>query len=359
VPTTGARLPQPEELNGLGAAVLDAFPVSLYLVNRELRVAAWNRLREQGPIGKPRRKALGRPLRRLMPASAFKNTAAALHEVFRTGEPQEEFTEAHGRLFHVRRLPVRRGGEVTHVLSWFEDLTDRRALEMRLIASDRLAFLGQLVAGVAHEISNPLAGIAGCAEALSSLAAKAPGTAREARKFRDLIREEVARSERIVRFLLDSARPSPGDTAELLGTVQTALKLLERHPAFNRIRVRFRVPGGLPAARIEAESLKQVVMALAMNAAQAMPTGGTLTLQAGRNGRTVTLDVIDTGPGVSSSLRPHLFEPYFTTDPNRGAGLGLPVARSLLRSRGGDLVYRPRRSGSCFRAIVKAAGGRA
>src|SRR6266545_2552046 len=332
VPTTGARLPQPEELNGLGAAVLDAFPVSLYLVNRELRVAAWNRLREQGPIGKPRRKALGRPLRRLMPASAFKNTAAALHEVFRTGAPQEEFTEAQGRLFHVRRLPVRRGGEVTHVLSWFEDLTDRRALEMRLIASDRLAFLGQLVAGVAHEISNPLAGIAGCAEALSSLAAKAPGTAREARKFRDLIREEVARSERIVRFLLASARPSPGDPAELLGTVQTALKLLERHPAFNRIRVRFRVPGGLPAARIEAESLKQVVMALAMN---------------------------DTGPGVSSSLRPHLFEPYFTTDPNRGAGLGLPVARSLLRSRGGDLVYRPRRSGSCFRAIVKAAGGRA
>jgi two-component system, NtrC family, sensor kinase len=357
VPATSTRPPQPEELNGLGAAVLDAFPVSLYLVNRDLRVAAWNRLREQGPIGKPRRKALGRPLSRLMPPGAFKSTAAVLHEVFRTGEPQEEFTEAHGRLFHIRRLPVRRGGEVTHVLSWFEDLTDRRALEMRLIASDRLAFLGQLVAGVAHEISNPLSGIAGCAEALSSLASKAPGTAREARKFRDLIREEVARSERIVRFLLDSARPSPGDTAELPGTVQTALKLLERHPAFNRIRVRFRVPDGLPAARIEAESLKQVVMALAMNAAQAMPTGGTLTLHAGRNGRTVTLDVIDTGPGVAASLRPHLFEPYFTTDPNRGAGLGLPVARSLLRSRGGDLVYRPRRSGSCFRAIVKAAGG--
>ena len=61
---------------------------------------------------------------------------------------------------------MRRGRKVTHVLSWFEDVTDRRALEMQLIASDRLAFLGQLVAGVAHEVSNPLAGIAGCAEAL-------------------------------------------------------------------------------------------------------------------------------------------------------------------------------------------------
>lgn len=359
MPRKAAHLPPPEELNGLGAAVLDAFPVSLYLVDRDLQVRAWNRLREQGPIGKPRKKALGRPLKRLIPGGAFQATANTLHEVFRTGQPQEESTEAHGRLFHVRRLPVRRGGKVTHVLSWFEDLTDQRALEMKLIASDRLAFLGQLVAGVAHEISNPLAGIAGCAEALSSLAAKAPGQAKEARKFRDLIREEVARSERIVRFLLDSARPSPGDQADMASTVQTALKLLERHPAFNRIRVRLQMPDRLPAAQIESESLKQVVMALAMNGAQAMPAGGTLTLRGGRSGRAVTLDVIDGGPGISASLRPHLFEPYFTTDPNRGAGLGLPVARSLLRSRGGDLEYRPRRKGSCFRVVVKAAGGRA
>ena len=69
---------------------------------------------------------------------------------------------------------------MTHVLSWFEDVTERRALEMRLIASDRLAFLGQLVAGVAHEIANPLAGIAGCAEALASLAMKG-GARRSAR----------------------------------------------------------------------------------------------------------------------------------------------------------------------------------
>lgn len=359
MPARAARTPRLEELDGLGTDLLDALPVSLYLVDRDLHVTAWNRLREQGPLGKPRQQALGRPLRRLIPKAAFKTTAAALQEVFRTGQEREDFAEAHGRLFHVRRLPVRRAGRVTHVLSWFEDLTDRRALEMKLIASDRLAFLGQLVAGVAHEVSNPLAGIAGCAEALSSLAAKAPGQAREARKFRDLIRSEVARSETIVRFLLDSARPSPGETANLPATVETALKLLARHPAFNRIRVRFLKPDRLPDARIEAESLKQVVMALAMNAALAMPAGGSLTLRTGRLDHMLILDVIDTGPGVSPSLRPHIFEPYFTIDPSRGAGLGLPVARGLLRSRGGDLEYRPRRTGSCFRALMKAAGGRA
>ncbi len=90
-----------------------------------------------------------------------------------------------------------------------------------------------------------------------------------------------------------------------------------------------------------------------------MPAGGSLTLKTGRLDQMLILDVIDTGPGVSPSLRPHVFEPYLTTDPSRGAGLGLPVARSLLRSRGGDLEYRPRRTGSCFRALMKVAGGRA
>jgi len=350
-----------EALPDLGAALLDAFPVGLYLVDRELRVVAWNTLREKGPLGLPRQKVLGKSLNKLLPAPGFRATAAVFAEIFRSGKVYEEITEAHGRLFHVRRMPVHHGRQVTHVLSWFEDITDKRSLEMRLIATDRLAFLGQLVAGVAHEVSNPLAGIAGCAEALSSLAVKASGKeAREARRFRDLIREEVQRCERIVRFLLDSARPSPGRTADVTDTVGTALKLLERHPAFTRIRVKAHIPEALPAAHIETDSLKQVVMALAMNASRAMPKGGTLTIQAARNGRRLILDVIDTGPGVPVSARTHMFEP-FTTDPDGGAGLGLglAVARSLLRSHGGDLVYLPRKQGSCFRVVIKTAGGRA
>ncbi len=348
-----------EALPELGAALLDAFPVGLYLVDREMRVVAWNTLREKGPLGLPREKVLGQPLKKLLPPAGFRVTAVIFEEIFRTGKVYEEITEAHGRLFHIRRMPVRQGRQVTHVLSWFEDITDKRALEMRLIATDRLAFLGQLVEGVAHEVSNPLAGIAGCAEALSSLAVKASGKEkREARRFRDLIREEVQRCEHIVGFLLDSARPSPGRTADITDTVGTALKLLERHPAFTRIRVKSRIPEALPAAHIETDSLKQVVMALAMNASRAMPAGGTLTIQAAHRGRRLILDVIDTGPGVPEAARTRMFEP-FTSDPDRGAGLGLAVARSLLRSHGGDLVYLPRRQGSCYRVLIKTVGGRA
>ncbi|HEY6547197.1 MAG TPA: ATP-binding protein [Vicinamibacteria bacterium] len=347
-----------EELAGLSASVLDAMPIGLYVVDRGLRVVAWNRAREKGPFGQPRGQVLGRPLKRVLPARGFKDTLPILRKVFESGDIHEQTVEAHGGIYHVRRLPVKKGRTVTHVLSVFEDITEQRALEMRLIASDRLAYLGQLVAGVAHEVSNPLAGIAGCAEALASLALKPGGEKdrKEARLFRDLIREEVARCERIVKFLLDSARPDPSTRADLDATVGTALKLLERHPAFSRIKVKAVLPTGLPAARIDADSLKQVVMALAMNAGRAMPGGGTLTFRARKGRGTLVLDTVDTGPGVPDSLRARLFEPYLNADPEAGAGLALAVARSLVRHHGGDLVYVPRRKGSAFRVLLKAAG---
>jgi len=352
VPKRAARTPRPDVLG----AVLDALPVGLYVVDRNLTIVAWNRLREKGPIGRPRARVVGRPLRAALGASAFRAVEPVVREVFRTGQAKEEVAETRGGLFHVRRFPVMQGKNVSHVVSWFEDIKDRRELEMRLIASDRLAFIGQLVSGVAHEISNPLAGIAGCAEALTSIAAKGGrGTAREARQFRDLIRGEVARCERIVRFLLDSSRPSTGDRAEVGPTVSLALRLLERHPAFARLRVRASVPAKLPLARIDADSLKQVIMALVVNASRAMPTGGTLAVRVSRRGRALSLEVRDTGPVVPEPRRASLFEPYATSDAQRGAGLGLAIARSLLRSRGGDLVYRPRKDGNTFRASMRTA----
>jgi PAS domain S-box-containing protein len=341
-------------------AVLDAFPASLYLVDRDLRVVAWNRGRETGPQGRPRREVLGRPLSQVLTARGFRAIEPVLQRVFETGQPHEEMTEPQGqtRQFRIRRLPVVRGGRVTHVLSWFEDITERRALEMQLIATDRLAFLGQLVAGVAHEVANPLASIAGCAEALASLALEAPTdkSRREASEFRDLIRGEVARCERILRSLLHSARPDPAPSADVGVTVGAVLRLLERHPAFTRVRVVRRLQRSLPATHIDPDSLKQVVIALAINAAKAMQAGGTLTLRAARLRGTVILDVMDTGPGVPPAVRPHIFEPFFTTDVSKGSGLGLAVARSLVRGRGGDLVYRPRRAGgAAFRVILRVA----
>jgi signal transduction histidine kinase len=340
------------------ASVFDALPIGLYVVDRELRVVAWNRLREHGPLGRPSSRAVGRPLQAVLGKQGFAATEPVLRRVLRTGKPHEEIAETSGRVYHVRRLPVGRGSQTTHVLSWFEDITERRQLEMQLIARDRLAFLGQLVSGVAHEISNPLAGIAGCAEALASLALKSGREQRrEARQFRDLIRHEVARCERIVTFLLDSSREGASERADVGETLALALRLLERHPALARLRVRTSLPKTLPAAAIDAGSLKQVVMALVMNASAAMPSGGTLGVAATRAGHRLHLDVSDSGPTLHGAERAHVFEPYASIDAQRGANLGLAVARGLLRGRGGDLVYRPRKDGNVFRVVLRVATG--
>lgn len=339
-------------------SVFDALPIGLHVVDRQLRVVAWNRLREKGPLGRPRGRALGRPLREILGKQGFAATEPVLRRVLRSGKPHEEIVETSGSLYHVRRLPVGHAGRTTHVLSWFEDITERRQQEMQAIARDRLAFIGQLVSGVAHEISNPLAGIAGCAEALASLAARGGREQRrEARQFRDLIRTEVARCEKIVRFLLDASRADEGDRADVGATLALALRLLERHPALARLRVETRLPKALPAVAIDPGSLKQVVMALLMNASAAMPLGGRLQVAASRSARSLQLDVADSGPVLEPALRAHVFEPYAAADAQRGANLGLAVARGLVRSRGGDLVYRARKDGNVFRVVLRIATG--
>jgi two-component system NtrC family sensor kinase len=344
------------EAERLAADCIDALPISLYAVDRGLRVVLWNRAREQGPLGQPRERVLGRHLRDILVPEGYRATRPLLRRVFDTGLPHEETRETVGsRLYHVRRLPVRERGRVTHVVSWFEDVTDRRALEMRVIATDRLTFLGQAVVGVAHEIANPLAGIAGTAEALASLAARAPSARREAAEYAELMRAEVARCERIVRTLLDAARPSAARTASPSEVVRAVLRLLERHPAFRRVKVACRVGRDLPPVRIEPDALKQAILALAVNAARAMPEGGTLAFRGARERRRVVLDVADTGPGVAPALRAKIFQPYFTTDVANGNGLGLAIARSLVRAAGGDLVYRARPRGACFRVSLPPA----
>ena len=107
-------------------------------------------------------------------------------------------------------------------------------------------------------------------------------------------------------------------------TLAIALRLLERHPALARLRVRARLPSALPAVQIDQGSLQQVVMALVMNASAAMPAGGTLGVAAARKGRLLHLDVTDTGAPLPEAERAHVFEPYSTADAQRGQTSGSP-----------------------------------
>ena len=120
---------EPELLSGLGEAILDAMPVGIYAVDREMRVVAWNAKREAGPIGQPRGKVLGRPLRSALTEAGYLATEPIVRQVFESGEPYEQMSETPGsRLFNIARLPVKRNGVVTHVLARFDDVTEQRAL---------------------------------------------------------------------------------------------------------------------------------------------------------------------------------------------------------------------------------------
>ena len=254
-------------------SVLDALPIGLYVVDRDLEVVAWNRLREQGPIGRPRGACLGRPLQAVLGKDGFRATEPVLRAGLRSGKPHEEIVETPGSLYHVRRLPVepRPRGRPTCSRG---SRTSPSGAPSRCSSSPPTAWPSSASSwpGVAHEISNPLAGIAGCAEALASLAAKSgrAGAARGAPVPRpDPRRGRALRADRAVPARLRAlATPaSAADVGATRGARRCACSSATRR--FARLRVRGQ-PAQEPARRsqIDPDSLKQVVMALAMNAAR-------------------------------------------------------------------------------------------
>ena len=288
----------------------------------------------------------------------FAATEPVLRHVLRTGRPHEEVVETGGSLFHVRRLPVRRGGETSHVVSWFEDIGARRQHELQLVAEDRVAFLSQLVSGVAHEISNPLAGIAGCAEALASLASRGSrDSRREARQFRDLIRTEVQRCERIVSSCSTRRARAGAERADVRDTLSSRCACSSATPRWRASRCAPGCRHGLPRARIDADALKQVVMALVMNAAAAMPDGGTLAVPPAAVAGCSTSTSPTPGrrspsrsaPGSSSRSPPPM--------PSGGQASGSPSPEACSGAAGVISSTGHARTATCFRVVLRVATG--
>ncbi len=238
----------------------------------------------------------------------------------------------------LRRLARELAGERARVTAQLEELRASHEqlvrLQAELVATDRLATVGKLAAGVAHEVGNPLAGILGY---LSVVRMRAGGNA-ELGDLVDRIEGEVQRIDQIVRALLELGRPSRGKAQPLdvRPVVDSAVKLLTAGKDFERVAVTVHGPKSLWLLG-EAGPLSQVLVNLLLNASQAMGGVGAieLRLEEGSPGR---LHVDDHGPGVPPEVKARLFEPFFTTRPaGKGTGLGLAVSRHLLSQFGGAL----------------------
>jgi signal transduction histidine kinase len=233
---------------------------------------------------------------------------------------------------------------------------ERAHLQQQLIHADRLATIGQLAAGVAHELNEPLGSILGFAQ----LARKCPGLPEPAARDIEKIVTGSLYAREVIKKLMVFARQVPARKVlvNLNQVVEDSLYFLEARCAKAGTRVVRELAPELPEIHGDPAQLKQVLVNLVVNAVQAMPDGGTLTVKTRANGYATSLIVEDTGTGMNEEVLGKIFLPFFTTkDVNEGTGLGLPVVHGIVSSHGGsiDVQSRPGQ-GTRFEIRLPAAG---
>jgi two-component system NtrC family sensor kinase len=211
-----------------------------------------------------------------------------------------------------------------------------REAQDQLIQSEKLASLGKMAAGVAHEINNPLTSIL----LNTHLLLEESGDSEEAREPLTLIADEAARCAQIVSGLLDFARQTPAMTvlADINEIIDRTVQLHEKQAAVRNIRIEKRLDRSLPPITVDKNKIQQVFSNLAINACEAMPDGGDLTITSRlrRDGTRIEIVFADTGVGIPRENIPKLFDPFFTTK-SFGTGLGLAVSYGIVRQRGGTI----------------------
>jgi PAS domain S-box-containing protein len=244
-----------------------------------------------------------------------------------------------------------------------QDLTHVKRLERQWRRSQRLAALGTMATGVAHEIRNPLGGIRGS----SQLLAREMGKNRKVKDFLDVIMREVDRLDHTVEQLLGFARPTKAGMAPtgVEDIIERALAVLKPEIEKNGIRVVKNVPSEVRRIHADASQLTQVFLNLFLNALQAMPDGGVLTISVREDTGLVQTDspfvvveINDTGHGMSSRVLEHLFMPFFTTRES-GTGLGLAISHRIVEEHSGsiDVVSEEGKGTTCI--VSFSAAGRA
>jgi two-component system, NtrC family, sensor kinase len=331
-----------EAQRNFAARIIDSLPVGLYVIDRGYRIRAWNRKREAGTQGVSREEALGREVFEVLDRQPRELLKLEFDRVFATGEIQtvEMDSQATGEARHYRitKIPMRLDGEdISHVITIGEDVTAWRQAQQRLGQSEKLAAVGQLAAGVMHEINNPLATILACSEALALRFG-------EQDEYLKIIDTEVQRCRRIVEGLLDFSRPKQSGhktTAEINAIIEQTLFLLKHHERFKWLTIERQLAPGLPPFQADAERLVQCFMALMLNAMDAMNSRGVLTVRSHRNPQRsdeILVEFIDIGTGIRQEDLPKIFEPFFTTKPQgRGTGLGLSVAYGIVEEHRGRI----------------------
>ena len=345
------------------AAIVDHVAHPIFVKDREFRFVFLNRAFCQ-MAGFSRDAMLGKSDYDFFPKAQsdfFRKKDTEMFETAKEVEIDEEpFTDAAGRhhVLATTKVPLRNAaGQVTHLVGIIHDITvlkqaqaslrasnedlERRVAERtreladaqaELMRKERLAVLGRLVGGLAHQIRNPLGAIVNAAAIL--VKAIGPHATPDALQAISVINEEVWRANRIIVDLIDFARIRPAEPKSVLlqSLVSSVLVSKPLNPA---IELLVDVPPGL-TVWVDRDQVEGALGNLVTNAIEAMPRGGKLTLRAQPQGDAASIAIEDTGPGIVPEVWEHLFEPLVTTKPV-GLGLGLTTARALIDNQGGTI----------------------
>jgi two-component system sensor histidine kinase HydH len=317
--------------------VVENVPIGLLALDNQSKIAAFNKGAES-ILQLSTLEVIGQPARKVLPEKLLKeiDNSQSQDDVI---EKEIECTIADGKTvpleIGVSSIKDENENFVGNVLL-FKDLTEVRALRRQVAHSQRLASVGRLAAGVAHEIRNPLSSIKGFATYFKERYMDRPQDQQTAA----IMIQEVDRLNRVVGQLLELSRPISIEPqpVSLQALIADSLKLIEDRAAEKKITVRIQNNARVDDVRIDPDHTNQILLNLYLNAIDAMEAGGKLTVDfsSGSENSDLHITVSDTGRGISAEHLSRLFDPYFTTK-SSGTGLGLAIAHNIVEAMGGSI----------------------
>jgi hypothetical protein len=337
--------------------LIDALSDAVLVVDRDRNVVAANR-RFVEVFGPESGHIAGRACQDHVACpenAASRGRPCASCDVLLQGEPRRvvrTLRDVHGQMrrWEGTLNPVRDGDtRVTHVVEVWRDITERTQLEAQLSHNERLASLGVLAAGVAHEINNPLASILAGVESMRRWVRRVgldAASAVELEEIMDVLERETERSRETTDKLMLLAQPyqtAPG-WVDLNRAAGDTLSLLRYQMRKQGVAAVDSLDPDLPRVWGKESAMRGVLMNLCINAVQAMPQGGTLTLRTARHGPDrVRIEVADTGHGIEPAHLDQIWNPFFTTKPvGKGTGLGLSITQRIVARHGGTISVESR-----------------
>jgi len=339
--------------------VLETLPLGVFVLDAELHVVRANghgvRVLGCATPG-------GSRITDLVPPERQQALAAFLRDAFAarlvSAHEQEVRMAGEMRIFRFTAAPFE--ADVAHLVLLVEDVTLAKRLERQMLLTERLTTAGRMAAGVAHELNNPLATIAGCAEALLARTREAP-LARmteidDFRHYLGLVEEEAYRCKEITASLLQFVREpdSRRVLTDLNALAHKTAELLSHQKRFAGRRIVVEPAEDLPMVTVNEGQLRQVFLGIAANALEAMDAEGTLWIRTRRRRDEIEIEFEDEGPGIPEEILARVFDPFFTTKPpGQGTGLGLAIAQGIVTDHGGRIeVTSNVGKGSIFRVVV-------